>query len=129
MNWTALQLAAALGDIVAAQTLIGAGADITLAHADTSPPLQIAAGNNRMAIITLLAGNGADVNQLDLSGTTASIVAVSNSCQDALGALLDMGASMQCMYSQGQQCRFDTGIEERQDNIRKVLFARGCVRP
>ncbi|CAN9224401.1 unnamed protein product [Alternaria alternata] len=124
-----IDLAAALGDTDAVQTLIGAGADITLAHADTSPPLQISAGNNHVAIIKPFAENGADVNQLDDGGITALIVAVSNSCRDALEALLDMGASMQCMYSHWQQSLFDIAIEEGQDNITKVLIARGCVQP
>jgi ankyrin repeat protein len=128
-DWTALQLAAALGDTEAVQTPIGAGADITLAHADTSPPLQIAAGNNHVAIIKLLAENGTDMNQLGDGGTTALIVAVSNSCQDALEALLDMGASMKCMYSHEQQSLFDIAIEEGQDIITKILIARGCVGP
>ncbi|CAN9283212.1 unnamed protein product [Alternaria alternata] len=108
-----IDLAAALGDTDAVQTLIGAGADITLAHADTSPPLQISAGNNHVAIIKPFAENGADVNQLDDGGITALIVAVSNSCRDALEALLDMGASMQSS-ARGSK------------SIMQILLARGA---
>ncbi|CAN9291973.1 unnamed protein product [Alternaria alternata] len=115
LRWGPLQtsLAAALGDTDAVQTLIGAGADITLAHADTSPPLQISAGNNHVAIIKPFAENGADVNQLDDGGITALIVAVSNSCRDALEALLDMGASMQSS-ARGSK------------SIMQILLARGA---
>lgn len=126
-KWTALQLAAAIADIEIVKVLIDVSAEISCLNSEAAP-LQIAALYNRPSIIKLLYEHGADLDQKTEDNMNALIVAVSEGYHDVVETLLDLKASMQCIWEHTQMTIFDMASEAGRLDIVELLLKHGCFR-
>lgn len=86
--------AAAGGDLLAARSLLEAGADPDEPRVHGFTPLMRAATRDDRAIVELLVEFGADLGARDLSGLTAWHLAARQDAIDALTALMGAGADL-----------------------------------
>ncbi|KAL0634023.1 hypothetical protein Q9L58_007041 [Maublancomyces gigas] len=101
---TALHHAAIGGKTEMVRLLLSKGANTLTrdlcAVGDSRTPLHHAAARGHLDIIRLLVGNGADINSPDAKGGTPLQAAAWNRCDEAVGLLLDLGASMKSPHGQ-----------------------------
>lgn len=93
-GWTALHLAAFLGQIDAARTLIKKGADVAArsTNGQHNCPLHSAAAGRHFAVCELLLASGADVNSRQSGGYTPLMAAAQHGDQGLIDLLLRRGA-------------------------------------
>jgi ankyrin repeat protein len=84
--------AAASGNTIKIQELIGEGADVNFKNDDGETPLTFAAAWNQLPSLKLLLKHGADPNLADHTGGTALMLAVQHGTRQMVRALLDSGA-------------------------------------
>jgi ankyrin len=96
---TALHWAVYLEDAEAANWLIGAGADVSLANRAGATPLSLACTNGNAPIIELLLDGGADANERLRNGETPLMMAARTGRVDALEVLLEHGADVNATES------------------------------
>ncbi|GAB1316489.1 hypothetical protein MFIFM68171_06699 [Madurella fahalii] len=125
-GWTPLHDAAATGNLEIIKTLINTGAVVT-GVSDTADcaPLQVAAANGHPAAVRLLHEHGADVSQTHSGGLTAIILATENANREMIVLLLDMGASMRCIWEQAKSSLYDIAASSGNVDIAELLVRRG----
>ncbi|RTE68745.1 hypothetical protein BHE90_016875, partial [Fusarium euwallaceae] len=87
-----LHIAAAMGHLKVAKTLITYGANVNEVDAAGFTPIHYATRNNRTAMVLLLLENGADIYSLDPEGCTPLYRASQSGNNDLVERLLKHGA-------------------------------------
>ncbi len=127
-NWTPLALAAAHNDVENVKALLDAGANVSGSDVAMYSPLQVAVVNNCLPVVKILHEHGADLDQGTKRGLNALLLAVSTPSRKSAELLLDLGASMKCIWEHTQETLFDSAIGEYQLDIAQLLVSRGCFR-
>lgn len=120
-----LHLAAQRGNRTVINTLIGAGADVNKSGPDNGlTPLMIASHEGHVAAIEALIKGGAQVNLRGPAQQTALGMAVKEKKEEAVAALLAMGANATTLNAEGVSVLCDAVIDE-QASIARALVAAG----
>lgn len=93
-TWQLLYEAAAAGDLDRVRRLLGSGADVDVAAADGTVPLDLAVIENREDLVDLLLEFGADPGKPDENGYTPFMIAVRLGKHDIARAFLEKGADV-----------------------------------
>ena len=89
-----LHIAAYVGNIAIAESLLRFGACLDIVDAGNRTPLHFAAGEGHPDMIRLLCAKGATLNALDINLYSPSMYAVEGDKKNALGALMHCGADL-----------------------------------
>jgi ankyrin repeat protein len=102
-GWTALALAAHFGRLEILQILLDAGADPNSVSGNllANLPLHAAIAGNQREAVSLLLGNGANVNAVDGGGWTPIHLAAHGGSEPIVQDLLDAGADPSIPNAQG----------------------------
>lgn len=137
---TPLVAAVAVKNSKMIEALLKAGAkvdgDLDTAANELLRPLYIAILNDDQATVEMLFKHGAKLDLKTKGGVTAILLAVFTQKPEILEWLIDMGASMQCVWPDGQSSLFDLaafgdGTSQTFDpslEIMRLLVSRGCFR-
>merc|ERR1740138_1471115 len=91
-----LHTAACTGDVMQLQDLLSCGHDANVPNFRGTPPLQIAAENNKVQAVQILLQFGADVNGVHSGrGQTAAHVAAGSGFFEVMHVLLQAGADVE----------------------------------
>lgn len=97
-GWTALMVAAQMGEDQCARALIEMGADLHLINSEGETALMVATAARSSKVARALVAAGASVNNADVYGWTALMLSAQGGQETVLCALLDSGAFV------NQQC-------------------------
>ncbi|KAF5020464.1 hypothetical protein F66182_7503 [Fusarium sp. NRRL 66182] len=128
-DWNPLESAAALGNMATIMSLINAGAAVVYDHdsgTGVNSALQVAIANSHISLAKLLFEHGASLEQRTKGGLTALLVAVKKRELAAAEWLLDVGASMQCVWEHQQASLFDIAVNNCDTDMARLLARRGC---
>ena len=118
-----LHVAASLGAVELARTLIERGASVDLPNADNQKPLHWAAWNNQLFMMSLLIKQGADINAIDNAGNTPLIFAAESGHHEAVALLLEKGANKK-LRNKARQTAADIAKEKAYTDIEARLNAK-----
>ena len=127
-NPNALPQAARVGNIVAVQGLLDAGANINQADNDSYPPLHEAARHGHAEVVRLLLAAGAQVNQASTYGPTPLGVAACNGHAEVVRLLLAEGAQVNQADGIGGT-PLQVAIRHNHTEIERMLRERGAADP
>ncbi|MBL4819111.1 MAG: ankyrin repeat domain-containing protein [Deltaproteobacteria bacterium] len=126
-NPNALPQAARVGNIVAVQGLLDAGANINQANHRYRTPLTAAVSNSHTETILVLIAAGANVNLLDRMGDTPLTAAVSNSHTETILVLIAAGANVNPLDRMGRTPLFLAAITNNAEAVRALIAAGSDV--
>jgi uncharacterized protein len=123
---TAIAWAAHADDLVMADQLIRAGADVKAANRYGITPMYLACMNGSAGMIERLLKGGADANALTTEGETALMTAARSGSVDAVKVLLAHGAKVDAREQWRGQTALMWATAERHPDVMKVLIAHGA---
>ena len=124
---TALQWAAANGDLGMGSLLLDRGADPNITMADGASPLFIASERNRTEIATLLLDRGADPNKaMPTDGATPLLVASLANNSGMATLLLDRGADPNKAMTHALATPLFMASQENHHEVATLLLDRGA---
>ena len=125
---TALQHAAAAGNLSAASLLLQKGAAVERRDGKGRTAVMCAAAHGHAAVLRVLAGAGADVSTCDSAGRSAVGAALANACTTAAAALAGRGArlprtSVWRALRAGLRCKVLAGTAEEAEEAAALVLA------
>lgn len=127
VKWSALQYAAAVGNLIAAKALLDAGAAANKRTEEGQTSLHLAARFGHANTVELLLAAGADVEASDKLGYTPLHYAAAFGNLEATRAIVQYGADVQAVSAEGSSA-LDLASEGRQAAVAQFLAAAGSTR-
>jgi ankyrin len=123
---TALHWAVRQNDLVTAEALIRAGADVKAINRYGVTPMVLAATNGNATMIRKLLDAGADPNSANSGGETALMTAARTGNVDTVTLLLDRGANINAKDTVHEQNALMWAVLENHADMVNLLLARGA---
>ena len=120
-----LHLAAYVGDIEKAETLVNDGVDISALDDHGYAPLHYAARNSQKRTVELLLARGADANVKNWSGETPLFVACGRSHTDIAELLLNKGANISTADNRGNTL-LHRAVQDGRKDMAEFLTTKGA---
>lgn len=122
---TPLHHAAMVGNIAAANTLLSAGADVTLLCSTARSALDVAVDKRHVEIAKMIIDHGADVNGRDVDGRTLLQIAVAEGEAEMVSLLCRKGAAIDVFDGVGRTALHLATIRE-DVAVMQILIAAGA---